>query len=238
MLPADVFRSDFEPDAHRAAYQQAEPFPHAVVDRLFDDDVLDSLLAEFPAPDDEVWRSFENRRESKLGYDYHAVLGERISRFMVLMGSPPVLELLERWTGIEGLIPDPYFGGAGPHQILPGGFLKIHADFNVHPKLHLDRRLNLLLYLNRDWREEWGGALELWATDMSRCVERIPPLWNRTVLFSTTSDSFHGHPEPLACPPGRSRKSLSFYYYTAGRPEEERAAVHDTLFRRRFEDEW
>lgn len=232
------FNPDFDPTAHRAAYQSADPFPHVAVDGLFDAALAESLLGEFPSPDDEVWRSFQNQREAKLGYDYHNVLGERISRFMTFMSSPPALEMLERLTGIDGLIPDPYYGGAGPHQILPGGYLKIHADFNVHPKLHLDRRLNLLLYLNRDWDESWGGALELWATDMSRCVARIPPLFNRTVVFSTTSDSFHGHPEPLACPPGRSRKSLSFYYYTAGRPESERAEAHDTLFQKRFDDEW
>jgi len=233
-----IFRPDFDPDAHRAAYRAAEPFPHVVVDGLFDEALAEALLADFPSPDDEVWRSFQNRRESKLGYDYHTSLGATIHRFMTFMSSPPALDLLERLTGIDGLIPDPYYGGAGPHQILPGGYLKIHADFNVHPKLHLDRRLNLLLYLNRGWDEAWGGALELWATDMSRCVERIPPLFNRTVVFSTTSVSFHGHPEPLACPPGHSRKSLSFYYYTAGRPEAERSEAHDTLFQKRFDDEW
>ncbi len=86
------------------------------------------------------------------------------------MNSAPVLQFLEALTGIEGLIPDPYFGGAGPHQILPGGFLKVHADFNWHPMLKLDRRLNLLVYLNRDWREEYGGHLELWDTKAERCV--------------------------------------------------------------------
>ena len=81
------------------------------------------------------------------------------------MNSLRVLLFLEALTGIEGLIPDPYFGGGGPHQIQPGGFLKIHADFNVHPQLKLDRRLNMLIYLNKDWREEYGGHLELWDRD-------------------------------------------------------------------------
>ena len=118
------------------------------------------------------------------------------------MSSPPVLRFLEALTGIEGLIPDPYFGGAGPHQILPGGFLKVHADFNWHPLLKLDRRLNLLVYLNKDWREEYGGQLELWDRDMARCERQILPVFNRTVVFSTTDFSFHGHPRPLACPGG------------------------------------
>src|SRR5438034_178076 len=80
----------------------------------------------------------------------------------------------------------------------PGGFLKVHVDFNVHPKLKLDRRLNMLIYLNKEWREEWGGDLELWDADRTMCRKKIAPLFNRTVVFSTGDSSFHGHPHPLA----------------------------------------
>ncbi len=238
MIMQSVLRSDLDPSPLRESYLSASPFPHAVIDDLFSPDLVDSLLAEFPDADGVEWKRFENRQERKLGYDYHSMLGDTLTRFMVFMSSPEMLEFLEKLTGIEGLIPDPYYGGAGPHQILPGGFLKIHADFNVHPKLRLDRRLNLLLYLNKDWEESYGGHLELWSTDMSHCVERILPVANRTVVFSTTSDSYHGHPDPLRCPTGRSRKSLSFYYYTNGRPEEEQGEAHDTLFKERFDGEW
>ena len=154
------------------------------------------------------------------------------------MSAPPVLQFLEALTGIEGLIPDPYFGGAGPHQIEPGGFLKIHADFNWHPLLKLDRRLNLIVYLNREWREEYGGHIELWDREMTRCERKVLPVWNRTVVFNTTDFSYHGHPEPLASPPGTTRKSVSFYYYSNGRPAEERSAPHDTLFRKTHERDW
>ena len=106
----------------------------------------------------------------------------------------------------------------------------MHADFNVHPKLKLDRRLNMLIYLNKDWREEYGGHLELWDQSGKTCRKRILPMFNRTVVFSTTDRSFHGHPHPLTCPPGMTRKSVSLYYYTAGRPPEERSVAHDTLF--------
>ena len=115
-----------------------------------------------------------------------------------------MLLFLEALTGIEGLIPDPYFGGGGLHQIEPGGFLKIHADFNVHPKLKLDRRLNMLIYLNRDWREEYGGHLELWDADDARVPQA------RSCRCSTARSSsrrpirsYHGHPHPLTSPPGR-----------------------------------
>ena len=116
--------------------------------------------------------------------------------------------------------------------MLPGGLLKVHADFNLHQRLGLERRLNALLYLNRDWSDTYGGHLELWNRTMSRCERRVAPVFNRCVVFATSDSSFHGHPEPLSCPPGRSRRSIALYYYTAprqGRPP----AAHSTLFRAR-----
>ncbi len=221
-----------DPSALRSRYIAAEPFPHIVLDGLFEDSELDGVLAEFPRADSPGWRSFDNAEEKKLGYDHRtSVVGPRILAFMEFMNSWRMLEFLEKLTGIEGLVPDPYFGGGGPHQIVPGGFLKVHADFNWHPILRLDRRLNALVYLNRDWKDEYGGDLELWAPDMSRCVQRIAPVFNRTVVFSTTDFSYHGHPHPLTCPAGMSRKSVSFYYYSNGRPASERSKPHDTIFR-------
>jgi hypothetical protein len=227
-----------DPALLHEGYVSAQPFAHAVIDGLFPEAVLEGVLGEFPKPDEIDWVRFESATEKKLGYSYKSPLGPRVSEFLTFMSSPPILDFLERLTGIDGLIPDPYFGGAGPHQILPGGFLKIHADFNWHPKLKLDRRLNLLVYLNRDWREEYGGHLELWNRDVSACGQKILPVFNRTVVFSTTDFSFHGHPTPLACPEGMSRKSVSLYYYTNGRPDEERSAPHDTIFRKTHDHEW
>jgi Rps23 Pro-64 3,4-dihydroxylase Tpa1-like proline 4-hydroxylase len=219
------------PDALRESYQRAEPFEHAAIDGLFDDEVLEGILADFPTPAAMRWMRFDNAAERKLGF-YHetSTISDRIRAFLDAMNGFELLLFLERLTGIEGLIPDPYFGGGGLHQIEPGGFLKIHADFNVHPKLKLDRRLNVLVYLNRNWNEEYGGHLELWDASLSRPVQKIAPLFNRTVIFSTGEQSFHGHPEPLRTPPGVTRKSVSLYYYTAGRPESERAPAHDTVF--------
>jgi hypothetical protein len=229
---------NLDPIPLREQYVNARPFPHIVLDNLFPAEVLEKVLAEFPRPEEIEWRRFDNATEKKLGYWHESTLPPGLQLFLYEMNSAPVLRFLEALTGIEGLIPDPYFGGAGPHQILPGGFLKIHADFNWHPLLKLDRRLNLLVYLNRDWKEEYGGHLELWSRDMTRCEQKILPVFNRTVVFSTTDFSYHGHPAPLACPEGMSRKSVSFYYYTNGRPEEERSAPHDTIFRKTHDHDW
>ncbi len=223
---------NYEPHSLREQYAAGDPFPHIVLDNLFDDADLDRVLAEFPTPEQMRWRRFESPLEKKLGY-YHedSVVTPNVRAFLDAMNGFEMLLWLEAVTGMDGLIPDPYFGGGGLHQIEPGGFLKIHADFNVHPKLKLDRRANMLVYLNKDWREEWGGHLELWNPEMSACRKRIAPVFNRTVIFSTTDTSYHGHPHPLTAPEGVTRKSVSLYYYTAGRPAEEMSRPHDTIFR-------
>jgi len=215
----------------RAQYNSADPFPHVVIDGLFDDAALEAVLRDFPDPQSMRWMEFDSPQEKKLGYSHERSNVSKIVRhFLDDMNSFEMLLWLEALTGIDGLIPDPYFGGGGLHQIEPGGFLKIHADFNLHPKLKLDRRLNMLVYLNKDWKEEYGGHLELWDRDRKTFRKRILPVFNRTVIFSTTDTSFHGHPHPLTSPAGVTRKSVSLYYYTAGRPAEERSVPHDTLF--------
>jgi hypothetical protein len=223
---------NYEARLLRDQYAAGDPFPHIVIDGLFDDADLDRVLAEFPTPEQMRWRRFESPLEKKLGY-YHedSVISPTVRAFLEAVNGFEMLLWLEELTGVDGLIPDPYFGGGGLHQIEPGGFLKIHADFNVHPKLKIDRRLNMLTYLNKEWREEWGGHLELWNESMTECRKRILPLFNRTVIFSTTDTSYHGHPHPLASPPGVNRKSVSLYYYTAGRPAAEHSVPHDTIFR-------
>lgn len=225
------FRLNADPAALREQYVSARPFPHIVLDNLFPSGILEEVLDDFPRPDEIAWRKFDNPTEKKLGYWHENPLRPRIQLFLYEMNSAPLLQFLEALTGIEGLVSDPYYGGAGPHQIERGGFLKVHVDFNWHPLLKLDRRLNLLVYLNKDWKEEYGGHLELWNRDVSRCEQKVLPVFNRTVLFSTTDFSYHGHPNPLACPEGWTRKSVSFYYYSNGRPDEERSAPHDTIFR-------
>jgi hypothetical protein len=221
-------------DRHREAYSSAQPFPHVVLDGLFPDDVLDTVTAAFPSPDSQVWKEYENYHERKLETQGEARLDPAVSQVLYQFNSAPFLRFLERLTGIDQLIPDPYFTGGGLHQIVPGGKLGIHADFSKHERLPLHRRLNVLVYLNRDWREEYGGALELWTPDGSACAERIEPLFNRTVVFTITDWSYHGHPDPLTCPDGTTRKSIALYYFTVNRPAGEvQKGKNATLFIRR-----
>ena len=219
-------------------YRNAQPYPHIVLDNFFDPLLLDLVLEEFPKPDQIKWQQFDNEREIKLASASEASFGPVTRLLLYHLNSITFLEFLSAVTGIPNLIPDPSFNGGGLHQIVPGGKLGIHADFNKHGDYQLDRRLNLLLYLNKDWKEEYGGHLELWDRDMKSCQKKVAPVINRVMVFGTTDYTYHGHPDPLRCPAHMTRKSLALYYFSNGRPAEEISADHTTLFQARREQEF
>jgi hypothetical protein len=219
-------------EAARAAYQAAEPFPHVVIDGFLRPEVAGALADEFPRVDHRLWKHHLHLNSHKFACNAIEVMPPLFRDVLRELNSKPVRERLEALTGISDLVEDEGLEGGGLHQITRGGFLEIHADFNYHPTTGYHRRLNLLVYLNRDWEERWDGNLELWDRPMSRCVRSIAPVLNRGVLFRTTDQAYHGHPRPLRCPPGASRKSMALYYYTKARPREETSRPHSTLYQR------
>lgn len=199
-------------------YSFAEPFPHIVLERFLPDALAQAALAAFPE------EPLAHDRVFDIGYAGHhkrQVLpedcGAEARRLFHFFNSAPMLEFLEGLSSIQGLIPDPYFVGGGYHETRRGGKLGIHADFRINDRLHLERRLNLIVYLNPRWEDAWGGQLELWDRSMRQSVVRVAPLFNRCVIFNTDADSYHGHPDPLATPEGVTRRSIALYYYTASR---------------------
>ncbi|MEL6578220.1 MAG: 2OG-Fe(II) oxygenase [Cyanobacteria bacterium J06621_12] len=237
------FKSQLQPEyladlAHnyRQEYAQAQPFPHVVIDNFLPAAILEQVLTEFPDPQKIAWKKFDNSAEKKLASTSELQMGESTRLLLQQLNSATFINFLEQLTGIDGIIPDPYFEGGGLHQIEPGGYLKIHVDFNRHRKMRLDRRLNMLIYLNQDWQEEYGGHFEMWDTEMTQCQKKILPLFNRCVIFNTTDFSYHGNPEPLNCPEDRTRKSLALYYYSNGRPASEIGTAHSTVFKSRPQD--
>ena len=225
-------------EQYHEQYINAQPFPHIVMDNFLPEYVLDDVLKEFPKPGEIKWQEFENKSEKKLASTSEIQMGDATRFLLYQFNCSTFISFLEKLTGINGIIPDPHFVGGGLHQIERGGYLKMHVDFNRHTRLKLDRRLNLLLYLNKDWKEEYGGHIQLWDKDMTRCEKKILPIFNRCVIFSTTDFSYHGHPDPLTCPEGWTRKSLALYYYTNGRPAEEIAHHdHSTMFKPRSGEE-
>jgi hypothetical protein len=222
-------------------YRAAQPFPHISIDDFVTDAIEQKLQAGFPPADPDLqardntdYVDRENKRLpaqlNKLGIRNEQAFHPFVRHVLWELQSQPFMMFLERLTGIQNLLPDPRLLGGGTHQTLPGGLLRVHADFNKHRFYDLDRRINLLLYLNEDWQEEYGGHLELWDKDLTACQKRILPIAKRCVIFSTGSDTWHGHPHPLTCPPGRARRSIALYYYTNGRPEAETKPKHKTLW--------
>jgi Rps23 Pro-64 3,4-dihydroxylase Tpa1-like proline 4-hydroxylase len=214
-------------------YQRGDPFPSIHFDDFLPQDVADAVWREFPSASQIAWNDLQRPSETKLLCANEQDFGPVTRQLMYQFHSNAFVRFLEKVTGIDNLIPDPSMIGGGLHQTLRGGLLKLHADFNLHNTLKLDRRVNILLYMNKDWQEEWGGHLELWDQDCKRCGTKIAPTFNRLGIFSTTSVSFHGHPDPLNCPPDNSRKSIALYYYTNGRQKTPEAEAHTTIFKAR-----
>lgn len=202
--------------SRRQKYGRAQPFPHIVIDGLFHAHILESILEEFPKIDDARWARLRNDHQNRvLRSKGDSWLGPRTQHLLGFLRSSTFVTFVERMTGIDGLIADPHTGGL--HSTLTGGNLHIHADSSWENRVNLKRRVNLFLYLNKDWRDEYLGALELWSPDMSSCCKRIAPNFNRLVLLAIGNDFNHGVPDPLKCPSGQSRKAISVTYCSAPR---------------------
>jgi Rps23 Pro-64 3,4-dihydroxylase Tpa1-like proline 4-hydroxylase len=228
-LLSDEFTTRLETLAGDKAeeYKANSPYPHIYFDNFLPIAVAEAALQEFPEPKEADWHNSQDvNQRKKLAFDKAEKLPSPIRDVLYFLNSRSMLQFLETLTGISGVLPDPYFAGGGLHQIRPGGLLEVHADFSYHKQIRLDRRINVLIYLNKDWKEEYGGHFELWDRNVTRAEKKILPLFNRCAVFSTTSISFHGHPEPLTCPPDRNRKSIATYYYSNGRPEENPGLTH------------
>jgi len=220
-LPADAFTAELEALGRERgpAYRSATPFPHTAFDGLIHEGLLEKVMEEFSAPPAEDWelRELEAKSKNKQIAGPQQQIGPYTRHLLAQLGSPRFLRFVEELTGIRGLIPDPYLHGGGLHEIGSGGYLELHSDFNWHGHLHMYRRLNLLLYLNKDWQEEWEGALELWDSRLEQTVKYYP-LWNRLIIQHVTSDAMHGFPATIRCPEDRTRKSIAMWLYTSELP--------------------
>lgn len=215
-----------------ASYRAAAPHPHAVLDGLFGDAVARALAGAFPGPLDARWKTVDYPEQKRLGHlqrhgfaDVPPVLRHALNE----LNGQAFLDFLEALTGVEGLIGDPHFKGAGLHLTPPGGFLEVHADFDRDGRRALQRVLTAVFFLTTDWDAAWGGEFELWSADAKTCVTRIAPKLDRLVVMAHGDTNWHGHPTPLACPSGRFRASLAAYFYVVSpRPE---LPAHGALWR-------
>ena len=217
-----------------ARFQSADPFPHVVIDNLFAPELLDRVAMDYDRMQDEDWIKYNNANEVKYGTRPNVQLGTGSQVYFDTIHRAKFSQFLTAVSGINALITDPMLRGGGLHEIPVGGKFKVHIDFTRHADTKLDNRLVLITYLNRAWQDQWGGALELWSS--SECVQKVVPVFGRSILFAHTASSFHGHPDPVNTPDGRTRRSVAAYFYTNGRPDPTPAERITTRFLNAAED--
>lgn len=198
-------------------YSTNTPFPHIVIDNFLNNEVAESILLNFPEIKSEGWINYFHYNENKYGLNKRELLPKEIIQTIDYLNSEDFISKLENLSGIKGLIADSSLEGAGIHQSEKGGFLNIHADFQTHPH-HRNwiRRMNLIIFFNKDWKSDYRGELELWTKDMKKCEVKVSPIFNRAVIFNTDETSYHGFPDKIDFPSGNTRKSIALYYYTIG----------------------
>ena len=239
IISKEFLKLDEVANTEKFNYLNAKPFPSIVFNNFFNEDFLNLVLKDFPDLSKlEDSQNYNIKNEIKFSNKNYNKFPDTIKSFINFLNSDTFLNFLQNITSIkEKLVADPNLEGGGLHEIKNGGVLKVHTDFNRHPFLDLDRRINVLIYLNKNWKDSYKGHLELWNKDMTKCVKKILPSFNTMTIFSTTDFSNHGHPDYINCPDNLSRKSIALYYFSAGRPDSEVISKHmksRTYFKSRF----
>jgi Rps23 Pro-64 3,4-dihydroxylase Tpa1-like proline 4-hydroxylase len=218
----------------KTTYQGAYPFPYVVIDNFLPEFVMSKCLEELQ--NHKEWGSNKEKWVEPFQVnkfyipDYDDDIEDVKSKIPITalildyLNTPEFLNHLEELTGIEKLYRDPFLFGGGVHKINKGGKLSIHIDYNNHPTTKHRRKLNLLIYLNKDWDKSWGGNLELWNKELTKKVIEVEPIFNRAVIF-TIDGAPHGHPYPLNCPDDVSRYSLALYYFIEEEPEKKHTVI-------------
>lgn len=194
-----------------------EPFDHYIIDNFLEAQLAQDLSNEFLGFDSERWFTYENPLEVKKTISDWYSFPAKTYQLLTYLNSAGFVEQLEKITGVSPLFPDMGLHGAGWHIHGSGGKLNVHQDYSIHPKLELQRKFNLILYLSQDWQPDWGGNLEFWSHNSntnqpSARVASIECKFNRAVIFDSSQNSWHGFNDPITCPEGYYRKSIAMYY--------------------------
>lgn len=222
-------------DALRERVRTAEPVRNFCIDNFLDEAFADRVLAAYPTFEEatRVGRSFSAVNEKgKVQVTDASTFAEPVAELNQTLASPEFLELLSDVFEMPNLLPDEELVGGGIHQTGSRGHLDVHVDFNYINERQLHRRLNILIYFNKNWKPEYGGNIELWDKDVKTCVQSFSPIFNRCVVFETNEISYHGV-TAVKCPEGQSRKSFAAYYYTREAPAHWTGESHGTIFKAR-----
>jgi len=231
--------NSFDYEALKQKIRNAKPFPHFCIDNFLNEQFANEIYHSFPSYKDAKTIGMEFgavNEKLKIQITDAARFPEPIAKLNRLLASPEFLETMSDLMGIQNLISDADLSGGGIHETNSGGRLDVHVDFNYLESKSLHRRLNILIYFNKDWKEEYGGYLDIWDKDVKRCYSAFAPTFNRACGFATSEISFHGV-TPLTCPPEIMRRSFATYYYTKEAPADWSGKVHSTIFKAR-PDEW
>ena len=235
MSSATTLISPIDRDALRERVRASTPVPNFCIDDFLDRSFAESVLSAYPSYEEakKMGRSFAAVNEKgKVQVTDSSAFAEPVAELNRQLASPEFCETLSYVFDIPNLLPDPELVGGGIHQTGPRGHLDVHVDFNYIPERELHRRLNILVYFNKDWKPEWGGNIELWDKDVKTCVHSFSPIFNRCVVFLTNDISYHGV-TAVKCPEDRSRKSFAAYYYTREAPAHWDGKAHSTIFKAR-----
>jgi 2OG-Fe(II) oxygenase superfamily len=227
-------------DIVREQYRHALPFSFFKIDNFLESSFLASVVGSYPTYDKArgLGREFDAVNEKlKIQITDSSKFPDPVKQLADALSGQEFLKTIEYITGIPTLVADPAFNGGGMHLSSSSGRLDVHVDFNYNDESALFRRLNILLYLNPVWEEEWGGKIELWDKDVKHCHHSFSPILNRCVVFETNEISFHGV-TPIKCPSGYVRKSFAAYYYTKEAPASWDGAAHSTIFRARPDEKF
>ena len=215
----------------RASYAGAKPFPHLVMENLFSNELLDSLLPEIENMQREQWKNIEQDSRERTQRMKSAVeIGPAGERLLSIVHSASFLYLLSEITGVWQLLPDPYLQGGGYAVMRRGDYFHVHSDRSMAYDTGMTRRLAMIVFLNKSWPRSYEGQLELWNPDAKKCDVFIDPLFNKTVLFEVAFPNYHGVPVPLACPVDRSRQSFILYFHTVGVDGKPDVKPHTSIF--------
>lgn len=192
-------------------YSKAQPFEHIIVDDFLDSTYAEKIYQNFPEIN-ESWHEYKNPIEVKYTYDNVNNLQVEIKNYFYYLSHPEMIKVMQKLTSITDLEYDEFLHGAGVHMHPRHGRLNIHLDYEKHPYSGKERRLNIILFMSKDWKSEWNGANELWNNDVSQCIKKTDVKFNRAIIFKTNDISWHGLPDKILCPKNTFRKSLAYYY--------------------------
>jgi hypothetical protein len=201
-------------DVNRIDLEYTYPARIWVIDNFLPQDVFEVVVEQIN--NINSWTEFSNYESGSLRRECRnlteAPLVESLAN---AFNSSKTINWLESIVGTEGLIPDPHFLGGGLCSVETNSKLDLHTDFNWNNRLKLNRSVNLMLYLNKEWDESWGGALEFWDNEKTQCVQKLYPIPNRLAFWEYNTKLIHGFPNELKSPKGISRDNLIHFYYTS-----------------------